>query len=192
MHIAKILSLKARSDTLSTMLRAPKHPYLIAWLCWLIFSSLLVLACLPRIQKAIEQSGVREMLASRSVEQVASDTRQVNVSFVDSSLANKLYRQWQKRLGGDAAHDTLENLLGGPNVANVQLGAASFIAPGTRLIGCTLSNRILFVDLSKEFLDSLDLDKAVRQVEETMCAFESIDQVSILVEGTPLSELREK
>lgn len=174
------------------MRHLPKHPYLAAWLCWLVLSGLLVLGCLPKIRDAFRRSGVRELLASRSVEQVASDHRQVTVSFLDSALREVSFRQWQKRLGGDQYHDTLENLIAGPDLASVKKGAASFISPRTELIGCTLSSRTLFVDLSRQFLDSPDLDKAEEQLEATMQAFEAVDKVQILVEGQPLSELRQK
>ncbi|MDD7200241.1 MAG: GerMN domain-containing protein [Sphaerochaetaceae bacterium] len=174
------------------MLHLPKHPYLFAWLCWLVLSCLLVLGCLPKIRDAFKRSGVRELLASRSVEQVASDHRQVTVFFLDSSLKEVGFQQWQKRLGGDQYHDTLENLLAGPDLASIRKGAASFIAPDTELIGCTLSSRTLFVDLSRQFLGSPDLGKAVEQIETTMRAFDAVDRVQILVDGQPLSELRQK
>lgn len=180
------------SGTLKAMPHLPKHPYLVAWLCWLVLSCLLVLGYLPKIRDAFQRSGVRELLASRSVEQMASDHRQVTVFFLDSALKEVGFQQWQKRLGGDQYHDTLENLLAGPDLASVKKGTASFIAPHTELIGCTLSSRTLFVDLSRQFLDSPDLDKAVEQMEATVLAFEAVDKVQILVEGRPLSELRQK
>ena len=174
------------------MPRLPKHPYLVAWLSWLAISCLLVLACFPRIRDAYRKSEVGEMLATRANEQVGSDYRQVSVFFVDSRLKPVSFPQRQKRLGGDLYHDTLENLLAGPESASVKKGAATFIAFGTKLIGCTLSCRTLFVDLSKKVLDSPDLDMALEQISMTMLAFSSVDRIQILVEGKPISELLKK
>ncbi len=171
------------------MARIPKHPYLLAWLCWFLFSCALVVCCIPKIRKAVEQSKVMELLLSRPEETSRSDEREITLFFFNPSMEGKWFTQWQRRLGGDLYHDTLEGLLSGPDKKNIGQGAASFINPNTRLIGCTLSYKVLFIDFSKDFLDSSDMPKAKEQVERTMLRNEAIVKTVILVEGKPLSEL---
>jgi hypothetical protein len=64
----------------------------------------------------------------------------------------------------------------------------SYIHPKTSLIGVTLSNKILFVDVSKDFLDSLDIEKATEQMKTTALAFSQVKDLVMLVEGVPLGQ----
>lgn len=171
------------------MWKAPRHPYLLAWLCWLIFSLGLLAVFAPKVRSAYERSGVREMLANRSTETVARSRREVTVTFIDSKLRSREYVQWQKKLGGDVYHDTLEALLSGPTMENVCSGGATFISPSTKLIGCTLESRVFFADFSKEFLDSRNIELATREITDTLKRFPNVDKVVVLVEGEPLDQI---
>lgn len=172
------------------MLRPSKHPYLTAWLVWLACSTALTMAFLPRMRRAWETSGAEELAASWKRTSATAGMRNVQVRFRSPSGDLAPYSQWQRRLGGGRIHDTLEALTAGPDVANVRKGAAAVLPAGTSLLGCTLSDGVLFADFSDELLDSGDLDLAVRAITGTVEDVGGVDRVVVLVEGVPLSELR--
>lgn len=87
-------------------------------------------------------------------------------------------------------HEVVEHLLSGPPEAALRDGAITFIPAGTRLIGLTVSNQIAFVDLSEAFVEPSawdpDLNLRVSQLKRTLMQEQSIRDVVVLVEGTPL------
>jgi spore germination protein GerM len=89
-------------------------------------------------------------------------------------------------MGGSRYHDSFEALLKGPTRDALNLGMVSYIHPKTSLIGITLSNKILFVSVSKEFLQSMDLEKATEQLKATALAFDQVKDLVVLVENKPL------
>lgn len=91
-------------------------------------------------------------------------------------------------MGGSRYHDSYEALLKGPTSEALRLGMVSYIHPKTSLVGVTLSNKILFVDVSKEFLQSKDIAKATEQLTATALAFDQVKDLVILVEGELLSQ----
>lgn len=63
-------------------------------------------------------------------------------------------------------------------------GIRSFISPGTRLRSVTVTDGICYVDLSGEYLnDTAHLRSAGRTIAASLCQFEGIDGVQILVNG---------
>jgi len=159
------------------------HIFLFLWLGWFVISAALILAFLPRMRNAFQESGVSDLMATRKEPAPKADGRSVGLFFYDAKGETALYSQNQKRLGGDLAHDTLEALLSGPDEQNVRKGATTYIEAKTRLIGCTSSSGTMFVELSKEFTQSPDMEKAVREVEDTMLNLPAVHHVEILIEG---------
>ncbi|WP_320130012.1 GerMN domain-containing protein [uncultured Sphaerochaeta sp.] len=160
-----------------------KNKLLIGWVSWLVFSILLVAITSPSILKSIEASGVLDLKAQSSVFVSSSAFRTVDACFVSYSGEFSLYKQKQKKLGGSVYHDCIESLLAGPDYNALAKGAITYIAPKTTLIGLTLSDGILFIDLSKEFLNSPDFAKAYKQLELTATDFSKVENIVLLVEG---------
>lgn len=163
------------------------HALGILWFLWFVISACLVAVFRPTIVRSIEQSGIPALMSQKTNGQLSPDYRAVDACFVDSSATFSLYPIRQKRLGGDMYHDALEALLAGPDEAAIRDGAATFIRKGTRLIGCTLSKKTLFISLSKEFLNSPDLNKAYRQIEKTATDFTQVDAIMLIVDGKPFT-----
>ncbi len=114
--------------------------------------------------------------------------RTVQVAFIAASGEKQLVSLQTKRMGGSRYHDSYEALLKGPTSEALRLGMVSYIHPKTSLVGVTLSNKILFVDVSKEFLQSKDIAKATEQLTATALAFDQVKDLVILVEGELLSQ----
>lgn len=165
---------------------AKKKKMLLAWIAWVLFSIAMVFITGPSILEAIKDSGVKELMAQESERKEDSGKRTVDACFVSYDGSFALYPQKQKPLGGSVYHDCMESLLSGPDYSALSQGAVTFIAPGTSLIGLTFSNGILYIDLSKEFLKSLDLEKAYQQIKITATDFSKVKDIVLLVEGKEL------
>jgi spore germination protein GerM len=157
------------------------------WLAWVVFTVVVAIVTGPAIKRSIAESGVAELIAQASESAGPSDMREVQVCFASFDGTFSLYTQTQKKLGGSAYHDCFECLLAGPDEQALEQGAITYIAPGTSLKGLTISEGILFVDLSDRFLESSDLSAASRQLELTAKGFDRIRDIVILVEGKEFS-----
>jgi len=156
---------------------------IILWLLWLAMSIVSAILYTPKIKAAILDSGVIELAKEQKKKQGTSESRPVDVCFVNSKGVYILYQQKQRRLGGDIYHDTMENLLYGPSEENIKNGATTYIDQETTLIGCSVSCNTLFVDFSKDFLNSKEIEKAYAQVVKTATDFPRIDTMTLLIEG---------
>lgn len=165
-----------------------KHHVLVLFLIWLLFTLAVMGLGYPRVKKSVEESGVLTVLKGSMTSQSSQTTkRSVEVVFVLYPETYQRYTVHQDRLGGSAYHDTFEALLAGPTIEVLKAGAVSYIHPDTTLRGVSLSSRILFVDLSKEYLLSSDLESARQQIRRTALAFSRVKDVVILVEGKQLT-----
>ena len=157
-------------------------------LSWLLFTLLVVALGYPKVRAALDESGVLLLLKNQQSEsEQTSNFRTVQVAFAISPSTYQLFSTKEPRLGGSAYHDTFEALLHGPSLQALKMGAVSYIHPDTRLRGITLSNRILYVDLSKEYLLSSDLKRSFSQIKETALGFSRVKDVVVLVEGEQIN-----
>ncbi|WP_320122626.1 GerMN domain-containing protein [uncultured Sphaerochaeta sp.] len=158
-------------------------------LAWILFTLGVFALGYPRVRQAVVSSGVLQYARIGEDSPLPStQVRTVQVSFITASGEQQLVSLQTKRLGGSQYHDSYEALLKGPTREVLSSGLVSYINPGTSLIGVTLSNKILFVDVSKDFLDSLDIVKATEQMKTTALAFSQVKDLVILVEGKPLEQ----
>ncbi len=75
-----------------------------------------------------------------------------------------------------------EALLSGVPLTALKDGAITYIASGTKLLGLTRSSNIIYLNLSKEFLASSEMELAYRQLKETASLLGAKDIV-VLIEG---------
>jgi hypothetical protein len=159
---------------------------LAAWIVWFLFSIILAAITGPSIRSAVLESGVLELIEQRAPLGQDSSIRIVEACFYSSDGSYALFSQKQRTMGGTIYHDCIESLLSGPDYNALSQGAATYISPETSLIGLTLSKGILYIDLSKDFLASSDLGKAVKQITVTATDFAKIKDVVVLVEEKEL------
>ncbi len=158
-------------------------------LAWILFTLGVFVLGYPRVRQAVVSSGVLQYARQGEDSPLPStQVRTVQVAFITASGKQQLVSLQTERRGGSRYHDSYEALLGGPTREVLSSGLVSNIHPKTSLIGVTLSNKILFVDVSKDFLDSLDIVKATEQMRTTALAFSQVKDLVILVEGKPLEQ----
>lgn len=160
---------------------------LLILLVWILFTLGVLGLGYPKMRQAVQESGVLTLLAQNEGSSTAiADTRVITAAFILPSQATKLFTYRAPRYGSSAYHDTFEALLAPLPQAALAEGAISTIDSNTRLRGLTLSNSILYVDLSRAFYSSANLASAIRQIEATAHAFSAVKGVVILVEGAPI------
>lgn len=171
---------------------------LLAFFIWIIYSAVLVMSFLPKIQDAVQKSGIKTIMQNIDILSRNANTRTVGLCFAiphaDGSASFVICNQKVKKTGYSIYHDAIEGLLSGPGKDALGRGAITFIEENTRLIGLTVSNGTAFVNLSESFIvsgsswDAKGLDTAITQITRTLEALDpGIKKVVLLVEGTEIS-----
>ncbi|NBK22530.1 MAG: hypothetical protein EOM68_10940 [Spirochaetia bacterium] len=156
---------------------------LIVFGIWALFTATVLVIALPIVRESIRQSGVITLLREASDTPQNRDQLQARVWFYTSDGSLREFRQYQAKRGGSAYHDTFESLLSGPKLQALKMGAVSSIDHKTTLKGLTLSNKVLYLDLSKDFLKSQDLGRAYEQLKRTGKGFSQVKDIVLLIEG---------
>lgn len=176
-----------------------RHPwFLYSWLILIIAISLSVIFALPRIKRSFEESGMLPLIQEYRTMQEGTKEPTITATRIAFPLpsgeaASFTYAYYPVPIRGALPyHETIEKLLQGPPHAALSDGAVSFIPQGTRLLGLTISNKIAYVDFSKEFMvpTAWETSFALRteQVKRTLRQEYQVRDVLILVEGQLLSK----
>lgn len=160
---------------------------LIIFFIWAIWTTALSFIFLPKVQAAVEESGVIELIEKMNNKAIVSTEgkRLVKVFYQSLSGLEEFLIYTEKR-GSSAHHDAIEALLEPVGENALKTGSITFIDKSTKLIGLSSSKGICYVDLSKEFTNSKNTKIASSQVRETLLSFDDIDEVVILVDGVIL------
>lgn len=167
---------------------------LIAFIAWVIFTTVIILVSAPKIQIALQQTNAVEVFMNRKELRETADNTTVTLYFVEPKDAENYgligFKTDVRKGTSTSYHDALEGLLKGPSDQALSYGAISMIPKGTRLKGVSISNKIAYVDLSSEFLEkggSFDknyVDTARWQMLKTLQAVDtSVREVEILING---------
>lgn len=90
------------------------------------------------------------------------------------------------------AQAALESLLEGPTADDESLGLSSAVPEGTTLRSVEIIDGVAVVDLSAEFTTgggTLSMHSRLGQVVFTVTQFPTVEEVELLVDGSPLTEL---
>lgn len=170
----------------------------IAFLVWIIYASVMILSFLPKMIRAVESSGIVQILGNIDDLMLSSQTRDAKLCFAiphsDGTSSFVLCNQRVPKTGASIYHDAIEGLLDGPGNEALSIGAISFIEKGTSLIGLTVSESTAFVNLSESFMSSgsmwhaRGLDTAIKQITKTLQAIDpAIKKVVIMVDGSEIT-----
>lgn len=171
---------------------------ILAIFVWILYAGIIIIVSLPKMIVSVQESGIREIIASIPQLRESVATREAKLCFVIPSSTGKntyvLCPQNVRRTGSSMYHDAIEGLLDGPGNRALSYGALSFIDSNTSLLGLTVSGTTAFVNLSSEFTKSGSswgpegLETACKQIERTMLSINNeIKEVVILIDGTELS-----
>lgn len=170
----------------------------LAFIVWIIYAAVIILASLPKMIRAVRESNITETVANMEDIRMAAETRYARLCFAipkqDGSASFVVCTQRIKKTGASEYHDVIEGLLSGPQSEALSIGAITYIAKGTSLIGLTVSEGTAFVNLSEGFMDSGKnwgtggLDTACKQITRTLQALDpNIKNTIIMIDGDVLS-----
>lgn len=170
----------------------------LAFVVWIFYAAVIILSCLPKMIRAVRESNIRETVANMEDIRMAAETRYARLCFAipkqDGSASFVVCTQRIKKTGASEYHDVIEGLLSGPQSEALSIGAITYIAKGTSLIGLTVSEGTAFVNLSESFMDSGKnwgtggLDTACKQITRTLQALDpNIKNTIIMIDGDVLS-----
>ena len=170
----------------------------MAFVFWLVYAAVIIGTSLPKILTAVRESGIRETIASAKEIKMAAETRYARLCFAipkaDGSASYVICTQRIRKTGASDYHDVIEGLLAGAQTEALSIGAISYIAKGTSLIGLTVSEGTAFVNLSSSFRDSGavwgsgGIEVACKQITRTLQALDSsIRRTVIMIDGDELS-----
>ena len=170
----------------------------LAFVVWILYAAIIILSSLPKMINAVRNSGISETLADMEEIRMAAETKFARLCFAipkaDGSASFVICTQRINKTGASDYHDVIEGLLAGPQSEALSIGAISFIAKGTTLIGLTVSETTVFVNLSANFTNSggawgqEGLNTAYKQITRTLQALNpEIKNVVIMIDGDILS-----
>ena len=170
----------------------------LAFIVWIIYAAVIIHASLPKMIRAVRESNITETVANMEDIRMAAETRYARLCFAipkqDGSASFVVCTQRIKKTGASEYHDVIEGLLSGPQSEALSIGAITYIAKGTSLIGLTVSEGTAFVNLSESFMDSGTnwgtggLDTACKQITRTLQALDpNIKNTIIMIDGDVLS-----
>ncbi len=169
--------------------------FFLAWVIVIIISIITLLLFLPKMRNALQESQMPQLIRLHKEKSSVSDSLQkvkISYPFIDlttGALKSNYYIVDVEKT--NLRHNQIEALLKGPTLEAVSDGSIAVINSNTKLIGLTLSNKIVYVNFSKEFLDynRWDEDYSFRKqlVKQTLLSDSSIKDVVIMVEGEILS-----
>jgi germination protein M len=121
----------------------------------------------------------------------AAEDVPLSVYFLDAD--SKVRVGWVRTIDSLATgQGALEELLAGPDTEDESLGLSTAIPDGTSLRSLDIADGVATVDLSTEFTGgggSLSMQARLAQVVYTITQFPTVDEVELLVEGSPLTTL---
>lgn len=165
--------------------------YIVVLVAWIIWTVACILFFSQRVEQAVRDSGVLDMMAEMTDVQGTPSTRPVQLAYPLADGSVHVVQLEAQRHGGDARHDTLEALIEAYPQEAFGHGAVNLVDRDTKLIGLTCSRGICYVDLSRDILDSPALGEytAFDQIADTLMLDDDVDKVVFLVEGERLDAL---
>ena len=109
----------------------------LAFIVWIIYAAVIILASLPKMIRAVRESNIAETVANMEDIRMAAETRYARLCFAipkqDGSASFVVCTQRIKKTGASEYHDVIEGLLSGPQSEALSIGAITYIAKGASL-----------------------------------------------------------
>ncbi|MBK5200391.1 MAG: GerMN domain-containing protein [Spirochaetaceae bacterium] len=159
-----------------------KKNFFIILITFLILSSVELFIFIPRVNKAINESGMKEIIGQQNEKLIAKKKEQLTIFYIDiegnpSSYLINSYSTYDK------LHDTFEALKDPPSLDVLNHFYISYIPSNTKLIGATQTQNAIYINYSKEILQSKNINLCYKQIEATVKSFNNKAKLILLVNG---------
>lgn len=163
-----------------------KNTFIIL-LIFLILTLLEFIFFYPKIKIAIKESNAIELINKAKQNKKDSNMRDYTLFFIsmDNSIISFDYRGTKRY---SLIHDSFEYQLKSPQFSALDRYCVTFIPENTKLIGATLKNKALYINVSKEILESKNFTLCYRQLKAQAFAINKEAKFYLLVEGNLYDE----
>lgn len=165
-------------------------PPIIIFFCFLILTTIELLIFLPKIKKEINKSGIIEIMQNSKEEKEKLATREVQLFYIDLNGKVENFPTIIKKKY-DYLHDTFEREIKSPPPNALEKFCISYIPNDTYLIGATQKEKSLYINVSKQILNSKDFNLCYKQLEATAKAINKNATFVLLIEGEIYSKNKE-
>lgn len=156
--------------------------FFIILITFIILSSIELFLFIPRVNKSINESGVKEILGQQKNETIAQKKEKLTIFYIDidenpSSYIINSYSNYDK------LHDTFEALIASPPLDALNNFYINYLPSSTKLIGTTETENAIYVNYSKEILKSQNINLCYKQIEATVKSLNSKAKLVLLING---------
>lgn len=141
----------------------------------------------PKARENLERVDMKGHYREYKESKRSSEIRSITVPlYSDTSV---VYQDREiEALNRDMLHLALEALLLEESDVEKNKGLKSSIAKKTKLIGASGDNGYYFIELSKEFLKSEDIEKALKEIHLALEYYMNVKEITILSDGKTFKE----
>lgn len=162
--------------------QAPLRYVLIYSILLLVFTAASFYFVLPYAKKNIEETEIKEHYRLYIEEKAETSTAVLTIPLY--SKGNIVYKEREiDILGRDRLHLLLEALLLPLTAEEKSEELSSAIPEKTKLIGASEKNGYFFIELSKEFLQAEDTEKALSELRTLLNGYKAVKELTILSNG---------
>lgn len=162
--------------------RAPLRYVLIYSILLLVFTASSFFIAFPYARRNLEESRIKEHYSLYKREKAETSTATLTIPLY--SRNNIVYRERNiSILGRDRLHLMLEALLLPPTAEESAEELHSAIPEKTKLIGASEKNGYFFIELSKEFLQAEDTEKALSELRILLNGYKEVKELTVLSNG---------
>jgi spore germination protein GerM len=166
----------------------PKHKTgLIIIIIFIILTIIELIIFIPKIKESIDKSGVKEIVSTKNDEISSKKNETLTLYYINIEGNPVEYTSTIER-EYDLLHDTFEVLIQSPPKEVLEDFNVSYIPSGVKLLGATKSEDAIYIDVSKEILNSTNFNLAYSMLKSTALGFDSEAKFVLLVDGNVYSE----
>lgn len=159
-----------------------RKKFLCILIIFIILSTIELFLFLPKIKESIKQSGVIEIISTDNVKSINNKKEKINIFYIDLE-GNPISYSIYKYIDYDKLHDTFETLIEPPTLDLLSKFYVNYIPSNTKLLGVTQTNNAIYVNYSKEILQSNNYKLFYKQIESTVKEIDIKTQLVLLIEG---------
>lgn len=159
-----------------------RKKFLKILIIFIILSTIELFLFLPKIKESIKQSGVIEIISKDNGKSINRKKEKLNIFYIDLE-GNPISYSIYKYPDYDKLHDTFEALIEPPNLDLLSKFYINYIPSNTKLLGTTQTDNAIYVNYSKEILQSKNYKLFYKQIEATVKSIDSKTQLVLLIEG---------
>lgn len=158
----------------------------IIFIIFIILTTIELYLFIPKINESINKSGVKKIVTTNKDKIATTNSEDITLYYIDRNKKSVKYsttiiKQYDK------LHDTFEVLLQTPTKKVLEDFNISYIPSNVKLIGASQEDDAIYIDVSKEILESKNIKLAYKMLEDTALSFDSKAKFILLIAGTVYS-----